>query len=139
MNRIMDFLFRRTSIPTLNKGLDAAYLRQRSIASNIANAQSAGYKRKVVDFEDMLKKEIGRQPGELLRTHENHLPGRQIESNISAIIRDANDRIDGQGSEEIVIEREMSNLAKTQIQYETEAKLTKQFFELLNSATRGMA
>ncbi len=139
MSTIRDNLFGRTPLPTLRQGLDAAYLRQRSVASNIANAQSSGYTRKVVDFEEQLRTAISRKPGELFQTHQNHLPTGQIRPDIHARMRDANVRIDGAGAEEVVIEREMADLAQTVIKFETEAKVTKQYFDLLNTAIRGMA
>ncbi len=136
---IKEMLFGRTPIPTLTKGLDASHLRQRAIADNVANAQSSGYTRKVVDFEDELKGALSRRTGELFRTHPSHLPSNSLRPDVHAKVRQASDRIDGQGSEQVVIEREMANLAQTQIKYEAEAKLAKQYFELLNMSIRGTA
>lgn len=135
---IKDLLFAKTPLPTLGRGLDALHLRQRSIATNIANAQSSKYTRKVVDFEDQLRTALSRPTSRLTCSHPDHLPLRNSKQGVYAQLRDANDRIDGPGSTQVVIEREMANLAQVQLKYEAEAKLARQYFELLNSAIRGI-
>ena len=52
---IEKMIFQRTVIPLISKGLDAMTTRQAAIAENIANAQSLGFERKVVLFEDELQ------------------------------------------------------------------------------------
>jgi flagellar basal-body rod protein FlgB len=42
----------------LNKAADASWLRQSAIANNIANIDTPGYKRKDVDFESVLEREL---------------------------------------------------------------------------------
>lgn len=46
-------------INVLDKAADASWTRENLIANNIANAQTPGYKRQDIDFESVLKKEIG--------------------------------------------------------------------------------
>ena len=46
-------------INVLQTGLDASWTRNSVIANNIANADTPGYKRKDVQFEDYLMNEIG--------------------------------------------------------------------------------
>jgi len=135
---IKSMIFDRTKIPILNSGLDAQHLRQRSIASNIANVNSPGYQRKVVDFETELQGAVHRHRETLMCTDPKHLSGDQ-KIHAKPVMRSANDRIDGPGSEEITVEREMAELAQTQIKYETEARLAKQHFDLLKMAIRGIA
>ena len=47
-------------IDVLNKGADAAWLRETAISNNIANGDTPGYKRQDVDFEGILERELGR-------------------------------------------------------------------------------
>lgn len=47
-------------IDVLNKGADAAWLRETAISNNIANGDTPGYKRQDVDFESILEQELGR-------------------------------------------------------------------------------
>jgi flagellar basal-body rod protein FlgB len=135
---LKELLFGRTPIPSLGRGLDALHLRQRSIATNIANAQSSGFTRQVVDFEAQFQAVMNRRTEGIFRTHPNHLPPRNFAQETHPAVRDADERIDGPDAEEVVVEREMANLAQTQIKFEAEAKLAKQYFELLNAAIRGM-
>jgi len=134
---LKELLFRNTPIPLLSRGLDALSLRQGTIAQNIANAQSEGYRRKEVSFEDELRGVLNRMHGEVFRTHPNHLPLRLDASRIRARIKTANDPIDGPGSEQVVIEREMSDLAQTQLKYEAEVRIVRHHLEMLKMAIRG--
>ncbi len=47
-------------IDVLNKGANAAWLRESAISNNIANGDTPGYKRQDVDFEGILEFELGR-------------------------------------------------------------------------------
>lgn len=46
-------------INVLNKAADASWLREQTIANNLANADTPGYKRMDVDFESVLRSELG--------------------------------------------------------------------------------
>lgn len=54
------------------KGLDAASLRQRTIAHNLANINTPGFKRSVVSFEEKLERSIENGQGKLFRTDPRH-------------------------------------------------------------------
>ena len=47
-------------INVLDKAADASYLRNEVLANNIANQDTPGYKRKDVDFESVLARELGK-------------------------------------------------------------------------------
>jgi len=131
-------IFDKTTIPPLTRGLDALHTRQKAIADNIANAQTPGYRRQVVLFEDELRRSVRRAgEGRLTQTNPRHLPGRLAGAEGPPKTVAADSRRDGAGSEELVIEREMSDLAETQILYETEVKLAQTQFEMLKMAIRG--
>lgn len=46
-------------INVMDKAADASWIRENAIANNIANMDTPGYKRLDVDFESVLKKELG--------------------------------------------------------------------------------
>ncbi len=46
-------------INVLNKAADASWLREQTIANNLANVDTPGYKRKDVDFQSVLRQELG--------------------------------------------------------------------------------
>jgi flagellar basal-body rod protein FlgB len=135
---IRKLLFDKTVIPGLARGMDALAARQKAVAQNIANAQTPGYQRQVVLFEDDLRREVRRlAEGRLMQTNPMHLPGRLEIGHVKAKTVSADERRDGPGSEELVVEREMSDLAETQLLYETEVRLTHTQLEMLKMAIRG--
>ena len=46
-------------INVLDKAADASWLREATITNNLANVDTPGFKRKDVDFEGVLKTELG--------------------------------------------------------------------------------
>jgi flagellar basal-body rod protein FlgB len=136
---IKDAIFGKTLIPWMAKGMDAMAQRQKAIADNIANAQSPGYRRKVVAFEDKLGQELRTASQKRLqRTDPEHLSFKPNPEKCAPKMRLADDRLDGPGSEEIVVEREMSQMAETQLSYEAQVKLTRTQLEMLKMAIKGM-
>lgn len=68
-------------INVLDKAADASWLRESAITNNLANVDTPGYKRQEVDFEGILKTELGRSKYETLdqkikNIHLNHLNAR---------------------------------------------------------------
>jgi flagellar basal-body rod protein FlgB len=55
---LKEALFAKTAIPVVEKSLDAAMLRSRAIANNLANLTTPGYQRIEVAFEDKLKQAL---------------------------------------------------------------------------------
>lgn len=65
-------------VNVLKKAADASWLREQTIANNIANVDTPGYKRKDVEFESVLKNELGHSKYTTLDqkvryAHMNHL------------------------------------------------------------------
>ena len=55
-------------INVLDKAADASWLREATITNNLANVDTPGFKRKDVDFEGVLKTELGRTDGKTIQT-----------------------------------------------------------------------
>lgn len=69
----MSALFAGTTLMTLQKALDAYSLRHQTIAHNIANVNTPGFKRSYVTFEEELKQALGQSKGiSLRRTDARH-------------------------------------------------------------------
>ncbi|MBR1391946.1 MAG: flagellar basal body rod protein FlgB [Lachnospiraceae bacterium] len=69
-------------INVLDKAADASWLREQTIANNLANVSTPGYKRKDVDFESVLKSELGNSKyvsldRKISSLHMDHLTPRQ--------------------------------------------------------------
>ena len=109
------------------KSLDAYYLRSETISNNIANVDTPNYKRKDVNFEDLLKKELSTARtsniGNSNMTSTSGING--IRPEIYSQETDSMYRIDGNN---VDIDNEMSELVKNQMRYSVVlSQLNKQF------------
>ncbi|MBZ4645046.1 MAG: flagellar basal-body rod protein FlgB [Petroclostridium sp.] len=110
-------IFNNTSI--LERALDAAWLRNEAISNNLANVDTPGYKRQIVEFENFLAEALDKKKIEGYRTHDKHIPiGRQPARNIPIKIQE--DRTGSQmrmDKNNVDIDAEMALLAKNNIYY----------------------
>jgi len=109
--------FRDDTTSVLMKGLDAASMRQRVTANNLANLNTPGFQRSDVSFEDQLFNVRQDMQVPLARTHERHLP--QSPQDITPQIKQDTTtirRIDGSN---VDIERDMLNMVSNQLRYNT--------------------
>lgn len=99
----------------LTIGLDAAALRQRVIAHNLANLNTPGFKRSYVSFEDNLKSAAGAPALAPAHTHQKHI-NPAAEKELPAVRRDSRpiQRTDGNN---VDIEREMLEMVTNQLRY----------------------
>ncbi len=102
-------------INVLNKAADASWLRETAITNNLANVDTPGYKRKDVDFESVLKRELGNSKylsldGKVSDLHLNHL-------NVDTYVDSANFsyRLD---ENNVDVDVEEVELASEQIRYQ---------------------
>ena len=54
----LERLFQKSGVQLMKRSLDAAALKQRTIASNIANINTPGYQRKDVVFAEKLQEKL---------------------------------------------------------------------------------
>ena len=109
-------MFMNPALYVLERALDTAALRQRTIAQNIANINTPGYKRYEVSFEGELQQALGLAPGlPLHRTHPYHLPiagpgvTPQVHQDNSTTMRQDDNNVD--------IDREMVDLAQNSLNF----------------------
>ena len=110
----------------LNKSLDGLWLRQQITMENIANYSTPGYKSKFVDFESLLKTNL-----ESVSENNSETNNKIKSSNI--IIEENNDqsfRLDGNN---VDMEKENLQLAKTQLQYMYTVTEINSYFSKLKS------
>lgn len=123
-------------INQLDRGLDAAWLRNEVISQNIANVDTPGYKRKAVAFEEYYQTALNRESNfQLRQTRERHLDnGVQQSMDARVYEEDSNYRMD---ENNVDIDKEMTDLAVNVIYYQT--MLTKVTGEInqLDTAIRG--
>ena len=91
----------------LEQALSGAALRQRAIANNIANANTAGFKRSDVDFHSALAEALGAPDAQ------SSLKGLSFktETDSSSAMRADGNNVD--------IDQEMANLSQTSLEYQS--------------------
>lgn len=111
----------------LNKSLDGLWIREQVTMENIANYSTPGYKSKFVDFENFLKSNLESSDGKTTSEINN-----QIKSSNITIEENDNQtlRLDGNN---VDLERENLQLAKTQIQYMYTVSEINSYFSKLKS------
>jgi flagellar basal-body rod protein FlgB len=131
-------LFDKTNLPVLNRTLDAAMLRSRTIANNIANVTTPGYRRVEVSFEDELRLALDRTRLQGAKTDEQHFDmGRKDLSSVNAEAYHPYDPTQPSGVNNVDIDTEMAKLAETQIQFNYAVKFEQGLFRKLNAAIQG--
>jgi flagellar basal-body rod protein FlgB len=136
---MLDNLF--SSVNTLQKGLNASWLRNEVISNNIANVDTPGFKASQVRFEDLMAEATDSGTGglEMAVTDENHISGvnaSSIENVEPEVITDTTTttRLDGNN---VSIDNEMVELAKNSINYYATVSKINSEFRKINSAING--
>jgi flagellar basal-body rod protein FlgB len=122
---MLENLINAKPIDVMERGMQAANLRQAVISNNIANVNTPNFKKSNVEFENLLAKELGMGEDihklKLVRTNDRHLPidsdkraSAAIECDASTTMRVDNNNVD--------IDKEMAGLAKNQIYFNALAR-----------------
>lgn len=132
---LQEMLFDRTNLSVVNNSLDAAMLRTRVIANNIANVNTPGYRRVEVSFEKELKDALDKTRLKGYSDNDKHLKLGRLD--LSAVAPKAYKPVDptlASGVNNVDIDTEMAKLAETQITYNYGIKFGQGIFKKLNSA-----
>ena len=132
---ILKSLFSRINVPVLKQSLDAASLRQTTIASNLANVETPNYQRKEVVFESELQKALDSKeiPGMVTNPKHIEIGKRDIQNVQPKVIVDKT-RTKVSGVNNVDVDQEMSGLAKNQLYYAFSAKLVSIQFNRIKEA-----
>lgn len=132
---LSDFLFSKTSLPAVKKSLDAAMLRSRVIANNIANVNTPGYQRVEVNFEDELRTALDNTRLQGTTTNDKHMQiGRKDLSQVDPVAYKPIDPSQPSGVNNVDIDTEMAKLAETQIMYNMGVRFGQFEYKLMNAA-----
>jgi flagellar basal-body rod protein FlgB len=132
-------LFDKTT-SALNAAIQFRQLRQDVISSNIANAETPGFKAKKMDFEQALARAVDIEgKGKMTADHQDHyLVGG---GSISRVSPDVYDNPEGQTNNDmnnVDLEKEMAQLGENSILYKTAIQLiNKKMAALRYAATEG--
>lgn len=102
-------------INVLDKAADASWTRENLIANNIANVNTPGYKRRDLDFESLLKEQLGNCKHESLDSKMRGVDLTQLNPNIAYDYANFSYRLDGNN---VDIDTEQVELASEQIKYQ---------------------
>ncbi len=117
--------------------LDAGALRQKAIASNIANAATPGYRAKKVVFEEMLSAETSRLPMD--RRNERHIGssgGSSAASTPAPQVRLRGGDPTAGGVNNVSIEAELTELTKNTVHFQSVAQLLANRYKGVRDAIR---
>ncbi len=130
-------IFNRT-FDVLEKTMDVAYTRHKVLTSNVANAETPGYRAKDVNFEKELQRQLGGVASGvgLEVTHANHIAmGKAGSLPVRAV--DSPSGSPGLDGNTVNLETEMVRLSENTLRYEISAKLMKKKFQGLMNAIKG--
>ena len=118
---LLEQILNSSNFNYLPRALTAATIRQEVIAHNVANVNTPNYRKSVVEFEDLLAREIyGEEPDgklQMVRTHKKHLPFKPFDYHAEPTIFEDNTTIMRTDDNNVDIDIEMANLSKNQIYY----------------------
>jgi flagellar basal-body rod protein FlgB len=109
----------------VQRGLEGASLRQQVLANNLANANTAGFKRSDVDFESTLSSALDSGDAGQALADVSFTPQTD---NTTSMTPDGNN---------VNTDSEMSNLTQNAIQYETLAAVERERMGMIRSAMGG--
>lgn len=124
------------NIDLYKKALNGTWQRNNAISNNIANENTPNYKRKIVSFEDQLKKSMENRSINLKTTHLNHIskPNQDLQPKIRED-KSVSYRIDGNN---VNIDTETADLAKNTIMYDALIRqVMGEFEKIKNVITEG--
>lgn len=99
-----------SQINIFKRSLNVSWLKNKAISNNIANVDTPGYKREVVEFGNVLDEAMQEN---LVRTHEKHMSssshGPRIVKETNSSFREDDNNVD--------IDTEMAELSKNQLKF----------------------
>ncbi len=118
-------------INVLNKAADASWLREQTIVNNLANVNTPEYKRKDVDFQSVLRRELGDMKYITLDSKVDHVDLERL--NVSTYYDHANYsyRMD---KNNVDVDTENVELASEKIRYDALTDCMTQEFSRLRTA-----
>lgn len=116
----------------LERTLDLRGLRQRLIASNIANEETPNYKAMDVNFQAELERRMGGRL-QVVTTREGHMEGGGFFHGPDVIVSLSPAGLDGNS---VSLEKEMVKLAENAIMYNATARIISKRFQILREAIK---
>ncbi|MBF0431299.1 MAG: flagellar basal body rod protein FlgB [Fibrobacteria bacterium] len=131
-------LYRQTAMPVIEKSLDAAMLRDKAIANNLANVQTPAYKRIDVSFEESLKKALDAKRPKGTKTDDRHMSVGKPEINeIMPMGYRAEDKTLPGEINNVDIDLEMAKMADNQLKFFFSTKFMSNYMDDFSDIIKG--
>jgi len=135
-----DAIFNKTRLPVMGRAMDAAMLRARVVANNIANVNTPGFQRVDVSFEKELRTALDRTRLQGTRTDSAHMNiGRLDLRDVGPKAFKPYDPTLPSGVNNVDIDIEMGKLAEAQIAFQYMNRYNQSVFKRLNAAIKGQS
>jgi len=118
-----------SNIQLLDQALSLRIRKHEAISANIANAETPGYARLRMDFEDAMAAAAGRSDDTQAVTHPGHMQAGAGQAE-GLVYRQQDPNVIGDGNN-VVMEQEMMDLAENQIRYEAAIQMLNKKFSML--------
>ena len=118
-------------INVLNKAADASWLREQTVMNNLANVNTPGYKRKDVDFQSVLRTELGNMKYTTLDSKVENADLSRLNASVYIDSANYSYRID---KNNVDIDTENVELASEKIRYDALTDSMTQEFNRLKTA-----
>lgn len=102
-------------INVLDKALDASWMRETALAHNLSNVDTPGYKRKDVDFQSLLEKELRASRYGSIDSKIKHADQMDLEASTYTDYASFSYRLDGNN---VDVDTENMELASEQLRYQ---------------------
>ncbi|KGP92853.1 flagellar basal body rod protein FlgB [Pontibacillus chungwhensis BH030062] len=122
------------TIQTLEKSMDYASLKNKTISNNIANVDTPNYKAKDVQFKDVFSEQMSSIDAK--RTNSKHIPFSSTSTSRFSVTSNGSTQYNHNGNN-VDIDQEMSDLAKNQIYYQALVDRLNGKFRSLESVIKG--
>lgn len=107
------------SVNLKTKALDGSWLRNTLISNNLANANTPGFKRQDVDFQQVLRDFLGQGDLRMVRTNPMHMPlGQDTAEDMTFNVNKEAGTSIRRDENNVNVDIEMAELAKNQIYYD---------------------
>lgn len=124
----------KPSFQILERSLDAASLRQKVIANNIANVDTPFFKRSEVKFEDLLRDRMnGASTITGIRTNPRHFYIGAAVQAAPQVVQD-NSSVMNNNMNNVDIDTEMASMAKNQLNYNVLVQQVNNDFQMMRTA-----
>ena len=118
-------------INVLNKAANASWQREETIINNLANVNTPGYKRKDVDFQSVLRQELGNMKYQTLDSKVEHADLSRLNASVYIDSANYSYRVD---KNNVDIDTENVELASEKIRYDALTDSMTQEFSRLKTA-----